>query len=43
MTSKLFTRRQKRTRFKLTSHAYGRPRLECVLAGQWRRAAFDGV
>jgi hypothetical protein len=23
--------------------AYGRPRLECVLAGQWRRAAFDGV
>ena len=27
MTSKLFTRRQKRTRFKLTSHAYGRPRI----------------
>jgi hypothetical protein len=23
--------------------AYGRPRLECVLAGQWMRAAFDGV
>jgi len=23
--------------------AYGRPRLECILAGQWRRAAFDGV
>ena len=23
--------------------AYGRPRLECVLAGQWRRTAFDGV
>ena len=27
MTTKLFARRQKRTRFKLTSHAYGRPRL----------------
>ena len=23
--------------------AYGRPRLECVLAGQWRRSALDGV
>lgn len=23
--------------------AYGRPRLDCVLAGQWRRAAFEGV
>jgi hypothetical protein len=23
--------------------AYGHPRLECVLAGQWRRSAFDGV
>jgi hypothetical protein len=23
--------------------AYGRPRLECILAGQWSRAAFEGV
>ena len=23
--------------------AYGRPRLECILAGQWTRAAFEGV
>jgi hypothetical protein len=23
--------------------AYGRPRLECVLAGRFRRSAFDGV
>jgi hypothetical protein len=23
--------------------AYGRPRLDCVLAGRWTRAAFDGV
>jgi len=23
--------------------AYGKPRLECLLAGRWTRAAFDGV
>jgi hypothetical protein len=23
--------------------AYGKPRLECLLAGRWSRAAFDGV
>jgi large subunit ribosomal protein L18 len=34
MTSKLFTRRQKRTRFKLTSHAYGRPRLSVFRSGK---------
>jgi len=34
MTSKLFTRRQKRTRFKLTSHAYGRPRLTVFRSGK---------
>jgi large subunit ribosomal protein L18 len=34
MTSSLFTRRQKRTRFKLTSHAYGRPRLSVFRSGR---------
>jgi large subunit ribosomal protein L18 len=34
MTTKLFTRRQKRTRFKLTSHAYGRPRLSVFRSGR---------
>ena len=34
MTSSLFTRRQKRTRFKLTSHAYGRPRLSVFRSGK---------
>ena len=34
MTSKLFTRRQKRTRFKLTGHAYGRPRLSVFRSGK---------
>ena len=34
MTSKLFTRRQKRTRFKLTAHAYGRPRLSVFRSGK---------
>jgi len=34
MTSKLFTRRQKLTRFKLTSHAYGRPRLTVFRSGK---------
>jgi large subunit ribosomal protein L18 len=34
MTTKLFTRRQKRTRFKLTSHAYGRPRLSVFRSGK---------
>ena len=34
MTTKLFSRRQKRTRFKLTSHAYGRPRLSVFRSGK---------
>ena len=34
MTTKLFTRRQKRTRFKVTSHAYGRPRLSVFRSGR---------
>jgi large subunit ribosomal protein L18 len=34
MTSKLFSRRQKRTRFKLTTHAYGRPRLSVFRSGK---------
>lgn len=34
MTTKLFARRQKRTRFKLTSHAYGRPRLSVFRSGR---------
>jgi large subunit ribosomal protein L18 len=34
MTTKLFARRQKRTRFKLTSHAYGRPRLSVFRSGK---------
>jgi large subunit ribosomal protein L18 len=34
MTTKLFSRRQKRTRFKLTSHAYGRPRLSVFRSGR---------
>jgi large subunit ribosomal protein L18 len=34
MTSPLFKRRQKRTRFKLTSHAYGRPRLSVFRSGK---------
>jgi large subunit ribosomal protein L18 len=34
MTSSLFSRRQKRTRFKLTSHAYGRPRLSVFRSGK---------
>ena len=34
MTSNLFARRQKRTRFKLTSHAYGRPRLSVFRSGK---------
>jgi len=34
MTSSLFTRRQKRTRFKLTSPAYGRPRLSVFRSGK---------
>jgi len=32
--SKLFDRRKKRTRFKLTSHAYGRPRLSVFRSGK---------
>ncbi|MBD4130148.1 50S ribosomal protein L18, partial [Xanthomonas citri pv. citri] len=34
MTSPLFKRRRKRTRFKLTSHAYGRPRLSVFRSGK---------
>ena len=34
MTSKLFSRRQKRNRFKLTTHAYGRPRLSVFRSGK---------
>ena len=34
MTSKLFTRRQRRNRFKLTTHAYGRPRLSVFRSGK---------
>ncbi|MEJ1969507.1 MAG: 50S ribosomal protein L18 [Rhizomicrobium sp.] len=34
MTTSLFTRRQKRTRFKLTAHAYGRPRLSIFRSGR---------
>ncbi|MEI9993928.1 MAG: 50S ribosomal protein L18 [Rhizomicrobium sp.] len=34
MTISLFKRRQKRTRFKLTSHAYGRPRLSVFRSGR---------
>ena len=34
MTTPLFKRRQKRTRFKLTSHAYGRPRLSVFRSGK---------
>jgi len=34
MTTKLFSRRQKRARFKITSHAYGRPRLSVFRSGR---------
>ena len=34
MTTSLFSRRQKRARFKLTSHAYGRPRLSVFRSGR---------
>ena len=34
MTSKLFSRRQRRNRFKLTTHAYGRPRLSVFRSGK---------
>jgi large subunit ribosomal protein L18 len=34
MTTALFSRRKKRTRFKLTSHAYGRPRLSIFRSGK---------
>jgi len=34
MTTPLFKRRQKRTRYKITSHAYGRPRLSIFRSGK---------
>jgi len=34
MTTPLFKRRQSRTRFKLTTHAYGRPRLSIFRSGK---------
>jgi large subunit ribosomal protein L18 len=34
MTTSLFKRRQSRTRFKLTTHAYGRPRLSIFRSGK---------
>ena len=34
MTKDLFARRKTRTRFKLTSHAYGRPRLSVFRSGK---------
>ncbi|MBS0471628.1 MAG: 50S ribosomal protein L18 [Proteobacteria bacterium] len=34
MTTPLFKRRQSRTRFKLTTHAYGRPRLSVFRSGK---------
>jgi len=34
MTTKLFLRRQKRNRFKVTTHAYGRPRLSVFRSGK---------
>ncbi len=34
MTKSLFARRQQRTRFKITSHAYGRPRLSIFRSGR---------
>ena len=34
MTTSLFKRRKSRTRFKLTTHAYGRPRLSIFRSGR---------
>jgi large subunit ribosomal protein L18 len=34
MTTPLFRRRQKRNRFKITTHAYGRPRLSVFRSGK---------